>query len=108
MLLLPITAYTNDAALDGLEVFSVDVNTGLAQTGTINHAALAGDGYTPHVDRSFVIGDTIYSVSNLGLMATQKGDLSEIGHAVFPAAVVEGGGGATRGGVPMPVDDKGV
>ena len=98
MLMLPLSAWTEEGGIDGLEIFGVDVTEGIVRKGSIDHRELAAqDGYA-HVERSLVIGDVIYSISNVGLIASDRADLSEIGHVVFPAPA----GG--RGGEDKPVD----
>lgn len=119
MLLLPLSAWTEEGGIDGLEVFDVDVTEGIVRRGTIDHMALVGQQGYAHVERSVVIGDVIYSISNVGLIASDRADLSEIGHVVFPAPVggdgwgggVEGDSGGAGGKeepAPVPVDDQGV
>jgi hypothetical protein len=121
MLLLPLSAWTDEGGIDGLEIFDVDVTEGIIRRGTIDHMALAGQHGYAHVERSVVIGDVIYSISNVGLIASDRADLSEIGHVVFPAPVggngregdldiSEGGpgsDGAKEEPMPLPAEDQG-
>jgi uncharacterized secreted protein with C-terminal beta-propeller domain len=113
MLLLPLSAWTEEGGIDGLEVFDVDVTEGIVRRGTIDHTALAGQRGYAHVERSVVIGDVIYSISNVGLVASGRDDLAEIGHVLFPAPEgddrprPDDGDGGT-GVEPQPAEDKGV
>ncbi len=61
----------------GLMVASIDTESGLDQTGFIDHTDLAAevwgydaDGYTPQMLRSLMIEDTLFSISNVGIVAS--------------------------------------
>lgn len=103
-LLLPLSAWTDEGGLDGLEVYSVDVDEGIVRRGSIDHSAMAGQQGYAHVERSVVIDDLIYSVSNVGLVASDRLDLSEAARAVFPNAPA-GGNEPGKGGEGEPTTD---
>lgn len=105
MLMLPVSAWTAEGGVDGIEVFGVDVDDGIVRKGAIDHSGFAGETGYAHVERSLVIGDVIYSISNAALVASRRDDLAEIGHVMFPQA--PNGGGETKPGdpgVPVPAD----
>jgi uncharacterized secreted protein with C-terminal beta-propeller domain len=108
MLMLPVSAWTEEGGIDGIEVFGVDVDDGIVRRGAIDHSGFAAEFGYAHVERSLVIGDVIYSISNAALVASRRDDLSEIGHVMFPQAP-NGGGESKPGdpGVPVPADDRG-
>ena len=92
-LLLPINAYSEAGHVDGLQVLRVDTEDGIAELGLISHDDLVpGDDY-PHVERSVIIGDGIYSVSTVGIIASGMEALEERAHAVFPSDPAPSGGG---------------
>jgi len=80
---IPAYGYDWDSGGDygsgsGLLVASIDTETGLNQTGFIDHSELAatvwGDGgyrYSPQMLRSLMIEDTIFSISEVGIVASR-------------------------------------
>lgn len=106
MLMLPVSAWTAEGGVDGIEVFGVDVDDGIVRRGAIDHSGFAGEAGYAHVERSLVIGDVIYSLSNAALVASRRDDLTEIGHVMFPQPANDGGGETKPGdpGEPVPAD----
>jgi hypothetical protein len=64
--------------------FHID-RTGIAEVGRVTHDATAS-GYTPPINRSVVIGDQLFTVSDGGVMASALATLARQGFAAFPTA----------------------
>jgi hypothetical protein len=75
---------------------------GLSQVARVDHRAHIGDrpdfaGYVPPISRAFVIGETLYTVSDAGVLAGALDGSAERGWAAFPVpedhfAVADGSG----------------
>lgn len=87
LLMVPLNTWggDSDAVRNGLEMFAVDIDTGFAERGFIDHGDLA-DGHAS-IERSVVIGDAVYTVSATGMKANAMADLTERARALFPAPV---------------------
>ncbi len=62
---------------------------GIEQLRTLTHAAppdpLWGPGWPVSIRRSLVLGETLYTLSEAGVLATSLGTLADVGWAPFPA-----------------------
>ena len=115
LLMVPVTAWDEQTGdqFDGLQLFTVSLDDGFESYGEITHEDLeqpdGQDGYwfSWQIERSLVIGETIYSVSDLGMKANAIADLSEAAQCTFPAGEFYGEyvtPGGTPIGRPEPVD----
>jgi uncharacterized secreted protein with C-terminal beta-propeller domain len=71
-LAIPLSDWQNGFA--GLEIYDVDLTGGISSRGKINHADLAlqaGWTWAPEVSRSVIIGNAVYSVSDVGVKANR-------------------------------------
>jgi hypothetical protein len=57
-------------------------SSGISEVGRVTHPA--GNGYTPPITRSIVIGDELYTLSDQGIMASSLDTLAPIAFAQFP------------------------
>lgn len=113
LLMIPVETWENDGAEPrmGVELFRVDPETGFMGSGFISHADLAPEGWWGgRVERNVVIGDAIFSVSDLGIKVNGIDDLAERARATFPEArdggPRDGGwGGAEPAPAPEPAED---
>ncbi len=75
---------------------------GIEQLRALTHATppdpLGGTGWPASIRRSLVLGETLFTLSEAGVLATSLGTLADLGWASFPAAYADGesppGGGA--------------
>lgn len=110
LLMLPINTWSREAeaAHNGLELFRVDVDTGFAASGFIDHGDLAG--WQAGIERSVVIGDAVYTISATGMKANGIDDLAERARVLFPEGERDRevpddrDGGAEPAPAPEPVD----
>lgn len=109
LLMLPINTWSREAEAEhnGLELFRVDVDTGFAASGFIDHGDLAG--WQAGIERSVVIGDAVYTISATGMKANGLDDLAERARVLFPEGEGDRGGPEDREGGeaqpdPAPVD----
>ncbi len=75
------------SGFSGLEVYDVTVVTGFNLRGRVDHGDLAaqlGWGWQPEVSRSIIIGNAIYSVSDVGIKANEvQNPTTELGAVVI-------------------------
>ena len=57
---------------------------GITQVGRVSHPGRTGVGSEPMVRRSLVIGDTLFTVSDVGVKASAMSTLADLGFARFP------------------------
>jgi uncharacterized secreted protein with C-terminal beta-propeller domain len=77
---LPVESRDSNAAA----AFRVERAGGIAQLGRIGHPATEGS-WTPPVNRAVVVGDKLFTVSDLGVKANGLAQLADRGWAAFPA-----------------------
>jgi Beta propeller domain len=85
---LPVFIYNydpnsgNSSQFAGAIGFHVAKGDGINEAGRISHPQQSG--YSPGIDRSLVIGDELYTVSMLGVKASDLGSFADRGFAEFP------------------------
>ena len=77
--LLPI----DSEAFTGAAGFRVERARGIAEVGRITHAE-TGAGWTPPVSRAVVVGEQLFTISDLGVKANGLAGFGERGWAAFP------------------------
>lgn len=82
-LMVPTNAWDGEAPRMGLDVYRVNLEDGFVADGHVSHADLV-EGWRPHVRRSLVIGDAVFSVSDVGMKVNGMDDLMERARCVFP------------------------
>jgi hypothetical protein len=63
--------------------FRVDRASGIAEVGRVSHPA-AGGRWTPPVSRALVVGDRLFTVSDLGIKASGLEGFGDRGWVAFP------------------------
>ena len=82
----------------GAAGFTVSRAGGIALLGQIAHAAGGRDAFAPAVRRSVVVGDRLFTISELGAKASTLAGLADAGWVAFPE-----GTGTPDGPMPMPI-----
>jgi len=94
MLALPFTSWANDGYESRLDLFDVDVATGITQRGSVDHTSLFDGmslddcyyyGWGIDVRRGVFIEDYVYSISNGGVIVSNVDDLSPVSTLPMPA-----------------------
>ena len=99
---VPASGEADATPFAGAVVYDVSAETGFAERGTIDHSSfLQGtDGWhAEHVSRTVIIGDSIYTVGELGMKVCALEDLAELASVDFPQTT--GGGGEKPGVDPV-------
>ncbi len=95
LLAIPLQSYWwrgyGEEPPNGLALFEIDPARGIEMVGTISHSALSSEVddpycyYLPAVRRGVFIGERIYSISDLGVLANEASDgLAPLGGVAFP------------------------
>jgi len=74
---VPVNSWSGEGQRSSLELFSLDTESGFGERGAIDHSSFNRDDYEAQINRSLIIGDSIYSVSPAGLKRNAILDLSE-------------------------------
>lgn len=82
----------------GLELFGCTVDEGFEARGFIDHADLV-EGRHDNVQRSLIIGDSIYSVGRVGMKKTALDSLESEAQAIFPEPVYNNDEGKGEPGI---------
>jgi hypothetical protein len=86
------TPVSNVRPFAGAIVFSVGDDGSLTEVGRVQHDAHAAANTFPMVQRSLVIGDALYTLSEAGVLRSDLASLADEGFAAFPAPTYENGG----------------
>ena len=100
-----MSLWNDEARRAGLEFYRVSEEDGFTELGFIDHSAMGEDRWVPEIRRSLIIGDTVVSMSDLGLQANGIEDLEPLARAEYPE---EHHGGRDFGGIdaPQPVPEE--
>lgn len=95
MLALPFTSWEYDGGYETrLDLFDVDVETGITLRGSVDHSALFSEigvddcyyyGWGIDVRRGVFIEDNVYSISNGGIIVSKVDDMSLVSTLPMPA-----------------------
>ena len=89
----------------GAIAFGVDGDGAVREAGRVTHAGRSTNGAWHSITRSFVVGDSLYTVSEAGVLQSSLDDFADQGFAPVPMPQYDDVGG---GGVePMPVPIEG-
>ncbi|MGH2686543.1 MAG: beta-propeller domain-containing protein, partial [Actinomycetota bacterium] len=80
---LPLQTYTDTSFWSGAIAFEVDVAGGITEQGRLTHMQ-GQDDYLGQIRRSVVVGDSLYTLSDKGLMASDLATLTEQAFVEFP------------------------
>ena len=83
-LMIPVSTYREDGDRTGLEVFSVDSESGFGGLGFIDHASIDENGLRDTIRRALVIGDRVITVGHRGLASSNMETLEGLTHTAFP------------------------
>ncbi len=94
---LPLQDYSDpNAPFIGAVGLHVEQAKGIAEVGRVTH----GTGpYNPAIERSVVVGDRLYTLSDLGVASSRLSTLAPLGFLTFPGAQDSSGG--AKGIVPL-------
>ncbi len=104
LLAFPYYAYNTNGMRSSLELFRVDLGTGFAKVGSIDHSALmqknpqgwCGGYYQPSVRRGVFLEDFVYSVSYAGVVVRDSRNVAaNVSQLPLPAPQVNPGYGPT-------------
>jgi hypothetical protein len=99
---LPVNVFNPDnSSFTGAIGFSVTKAKGISELGRLTQPS-PGAGYTPTIDRTFVVGKRIFSVSAQGIGVNDLDTLAAQGFVKFPDAPVVTGGDTGTGTVVSP------
>jgi hypothetical protein len=86
----------------GAVAFDVGEDGSLTERGRVSHQThVAPNGWWPAIQRSIVVGDALYTLSEAGVLKSDLSSLADEGYVSFPAPDNAGGGVDDK---PMPVE----
>ncbi|HVM00347.1 MAG TPA: beta-propeller domain-containing protein [Egibacteraceae bacterium] len=77
-------AVTAGDVFAGAVAFTVDPASGFTEIGRLSHASSAADPWMSGIRRSLVVGDTLYTVSEVGVQAADLATLAERAFVALP------------------------
>jgi uncharacterized secreted protein with C-terminal beta-propeller domain len=103
---IPVDVYDESGAqpYTGAVAFDVDESGAVVERGRVSHQGhVDPNGWWPSIQRTVVVGDSIYTISEAGVLKSSLSSLADEGFVAFPLP-------SSFGGRPMPIegDDGGI
>ena len=88
----------------GAIAFGVDGDGDVREAGRVTHAGRTATGAWHSITRSFVVGDSLYTVSEAGVLQSSLDDFGDQGFAALPMPQYDDVGGGVVEPMPVPVE----